>query len=102
MGSWIKRIGFSLALLGLGAFFGPVLLAALVTFISINRPPDPLQVRTEAQKLVSALRDEEKNRFALSSMAPLPDGAECGYEPSELFPGDQFGESIQKRRFTSY
>ncbi len=98
----IKKIGVSLVLLSLGAVFGPLLIAVVAAIISTNTPPNPLQVRPEAQRLVSALRDEEKNRFVLNRMAPLPDGAECGYEPSQLFPGDQFGKSIEEGRFTSY
>ncbi|MEM6858560.1 MAG: hypothetical protein AAF559_11870 [Pseudomonadota bacterium] len=98
----LKKTLSCIVLVSVAAVFGPVLIAAVAALISINLPPNRLQVRTEAQKLVSAYRDEEKNKFMLSTTALPPDGAECGYEPVELFPGDQLMLPAKERRFTHY
>lgn len=99
---WLIRLLLGIGFVGIATIFGPLLVAAIATLVSINTPPEPWEARSEAEKLVSIFRDEQKNVIVLASRIWPEDGAECGYEPTLLFPGGQFLESAHEARFTPY
>lgn len=88
-------------LLALGTVFGPLIVALGLAVIFADLEPNPLNPRSEAERLLAMFRDEEKNRIVMYRTSMPPDGAECGYDPSELFPED-FTESLMEKRFSPH
>jgi hypothetical protein len=71
--------------LALGAVFGPVAIAGGAA--AFRGSPDALDRVSEAEKLVDAYRDQLPRHVLFLTLAPPPDGEECGYQPEIIFPG---------------
>lgn len=98
----LKKCGIATLIFGLGAVLGPLFVISIATTISLLSPDNPLETRSEAEQLLAIYRDQEKNRIGLSFTVQPSDGMECGYDPVELFPGDQLLEAAETKRFTPY
>ena len=98
----LRQFGVTIVLLGLGTLLGPLLVASITTVISLNSDKDPWEARSDAEQLLALFREEEKNHVVFVHSTMPDDGKECGYDPTQLFPGDQLLESAQEKRFTPY
>lgn len=99
-----KKIGISVLLFIMGAIFGPLIFAAVMTAISVNREETYIYTASEADLFIENYRDNlSANRLFLTMMPP-PDGKECGYEPLMLFPRawHEMIEGQQEGKFSDY
>jgi len=103
MKRFARRILIAVSLLIVGAVLGPVSLAAVAAYITSDQD-DEFGEHREAARLVDAYQDNLRPGRLFLTLASPEDGAECAYDPDQLFPNSmqQFDESTDTKAFTDY
>ncbi|MDJ0644155.1 MAG: hypothetical protein QNJ15_15185 [Erythrobacter sp.] len=104
MASILRRTLLVGTLLIIGTVFGPLLIAVGGAAIVANQGEHDLERSNEAWALVEAYGNELRPGRLYLTIIPPPDGEECGYDPSVLFPAgwDDIAKSHDERSFTDY
>ena len=99
----LVRIAGAFLLLAMGATLGPVLIAAIAARVNQEQPFGFGEMR-EAERLVAAYRQRLPRHLLFLTIFGPDNGAECGYDPSEVFPDeiDQLTDSVRKQKFNDY
>lgn len=79
----VKNLGLGMALFGLGAVLGPLILAAGSAYIYTSEDDFGSD---EHGRLIDAYQDSLEPHRLFLSIIPPEDGAECGYNPDDVFP----------------